>query len=122
MNVIFEIYLNNIPLSKKKLRVSKENYLISDFQISERDFAFVINKSFQVGKLNNIILELDANIRSVNIFDVFEGGNLPQDKKSVAINVLIQADNKTLSDNDLNQISQKIIKEVENKTGGKIRS
>ena len=118
----FEIYLNNIPLSKKKLRVSKENYLISDFQISERDFAFVINKSFQVGKLNNIILELDANIRSVNIFDVFEGGNLPQDKKSVAINVLIQADNKTLSDNDLNQISQKIIKEVENKTGGKIRS
>ena len=68
------------------------------------------------------IIDLDTNIRSVNIFDVFEGGNLPQDKKSVAINVSIQADNKTLSDNDLNQISQKIIKEVENKTGGKIRS
>ena len=53
---------------------------------------------------------------------MFEGGNLPQDKKSVALNVSIQADNKTLSESDLNQISKKIIKEVEEKTGGKIRS
>ena len=65
---------------------------------------------------------IDINIRSVNIFDVFEGGNLPPDKKSIAINVSLQADDKTLSDNDLNQISEKIIKEVENKTGGNIRS
>ena len=62
------------------------------------------------------------NIKSVNIFDVFEGGNLPTDKKSVAINVSLQAEDRTLSDNDLNQISEKIIKEVENKTGGNIRS
>ena len=47
---------------------------------------------------------------------------LPQDKKSVAISVSMQAQDKTLSDSDLNQISQKIIKEVENKTGGKIRT
>ena len=67
--------------------------------------------------------EVDENlIQRVSTFDVFEGENIPKDKKSVAINVSIQADNKTLSDNDLNQISQKIIKEVENKTGGKIRS
>ena len=66
--------------------------------------------------------DLDKNIRSVNIFDVFEGGNLPQDKKSIAISVSLQADDKTLSDNDLSQISKKIIKEVENKTGGNIRS
>ena len=61
-------------------------------------------------------------IKSVNIFDVFQGGNLPTDKKSIAINVSIQAEDKTLSDHDLNQISNKIIKEVENKTGGNIRS
>ena len=69
-----------------------------------------------------IIKELDSNIISVNIFDVFEGGNLPSDKKSIAINVSLQAQDRTLSDNDLNQISEKIIKEVENKTGGNIRS
>ena len=118
----FEIFLDNIPKPNKKLRVLKENFKFSDFQISERDFAFVIDKSYQVGRLDKIIKDLDSNIRSVNIFDVFEGGNLPSDKKSIAINVSLQAEDRTLSDNDLNQISEKIIKEVENKTGGNIRS
>ena len=118
----FEIFLKNISKPNKKLRISKENYKVSDFQTTERDFAFVIDKRFQVGKLSNLISKLDSNIKSVIIFDVFEGGNLPQDKKSVALNVSIQADNKTLSESDLNQISKKIIKEVEEKTGGKIRS
>ena len=118
----FEIFLNNIPNPNKKLRVLKENFKFSDFQISERDFAFVIDKNYQVGRLNKVIKDLDTNIRSVNIFDVFEGGNLPPDKKSIAINVSLQAEDRTLSENDLNQISEKIIKEVENKTGGNIRS
>ena len=118
----FEIFLKNIPQPIKKLRVSKENYKVSDFQISERDFAFVIEKDFQVGKLYEVIASLDPNIKSVNVFDIFEGGNLPQNKKSVAVNVSIQAEDKTLSENDLNQISKKIIKEVEDKTGGNIRS
>ena len=118
----FEIFLKNIPEPEKKLRISKENYVFSDFQISERDFAFVLDKNYQVGKLDKIIRNLDKNIKSVDIFDVFQGGNLPDNKKSIAINVSIQSDKKTLSDNDLNQISEKIIKEVENKTGGNIRS
>ena len=104
------------------MRVLKENFKFSDFQTSERDFAFVIDKNYQVGRLNNIIKNLDKNIKSVNIFDVFEGGNLPPDKKSIAINVSLQAEDRTLSDNDLNQISEKIIKEEENKNGGNIRS
>ena len=118
----FEIFLDNIPKPNKKLRVLKEKFKFSDFQISERDFAFVIDKNYQVGSLDRIIKDLDRNIKSVNIFDVFEGGNLPTDKKSIAINVSLQAEDRTLSDNDLNQISEKIIKEVENKTGGNIRS
>ena len=118
----FEIFLDNIPIPNKKLRVLKENFKFSDFQISERDFAFVIDKNYQVGRLDKIIKNLDRNIKSVNIFDVFEGGNLPSDKKSIAINVSLQAEDKTLSDHDLSQISEKIVKEVENKTGGNIRS
>ena len=118
----FEIYLKDIPEPKKKLRVSKDNFKFSDFQKSERDFAFIMDKNYQVGKLEKIILVVDSNIRSVNIFDVFEGENLPQDKKSVAISISMQAQNKTLSESDLNQISQKIIKEVETRTGGKIRT
>ena len=118
----FEIFLENISKPNKKIRVLKENFNYSDFQISERDFAFVVDKGYQVGKLNKLIKNLDKNIKTVNIFDVFQGGNLPSEKKSVAINVSLQSDDRTLSDKDLNQISEKIIQEVENKTGGKIRS
>jgi len=118
----FEVFLDSIPEPNKKMRVSKENYKFSDFQISERDFAFLIDKNYQVGQLGQIIKGLDENIRDVNIFDVFQGGNLPSDKKSIAINVSIQANDRTLSDSDLNKISDKIIKEIEEKTGGNIRS
>ena len=55
-------------------------------------------------------------------FDVFEGGNIPKDKKSVAINVTLQANNKTLSEQDLDHISKKIIDVVKEKTGATIRS
>ena len=53
---------------------------------------------------------MDSNIRTVNIFDVFEGGNLPDDKKSIAINVSIQADDKTLSDSDQIKLVRKLLK------------
>ena len=55
-------------------------------------------------------------------FDVFEGENIPKDKKSVAINVTLQALDKTLSEKDLDQVSQKIIEVVKEKTGATIRS
>ncbi len=61
-------------------------------------------------------------IKKVKIFDVFEGGNMPQEKKSVAVNVTIQSMDKTLSQKDLDEVSQKIINIVKAKTGGTIRS
>ena len=119
----FEIFLKNIPKPNKKVRQTKTNYTVSDFQKSERDFAFVIEKSFKVGLLEKLIKEVDENIiQKVITFDVFEGENIPKDKKSVAINVTLQAMNKTLSEKDLDQVSQKIIEVVKEKTGATIRS
>ena len=119
----FEIFLKNIPQPSKKLRISKKNYVVSDFQKSERDFAFVIDKSFKVGDLVPLIKGIDKNtIKKVIVFDVFEGQNIPDGKKSVAINITIQAPDKTLTEKDLDQISQKIIETVKEKTGAIIRS
>ena len=61
-------------------------------------------------------------IKEVKIFDVYQGNNIPSDKKSVAISVTIQPIEKTLNDHDLEKISSLIIKSVETKTGAKIRS
>ena len=119
----FEIFLKNIPQPNKKARQSKSNYKVSDFQKSERDFAFVIDKSFKIGSLEKLIKTVDTNIiQKVSTFDVYEGDNIPKDKKSVAINVILQAIDKTLSENDLDHVSQKIIKTVKEKIGATIRS
>jgi phenylalanyl-tRNA synthetase beta chain len=76
-----------------------------------------------VGKLENIIKKIDDSIvKKVIIFDVFEGQNIPRGKKSIAINVVLQSQNKTLTESDLDQISQKIINTVKEKTGATIRS
>jgi len=119
----FEIFLKNIPQPNKKARQAKTNYKVSDFQKSERDFAFVIDKSFKTGLLEKLIKEIDENIiQKVTTFDIYEGENIPKEKKSVAINVILQASDKTLSENDLDQVSQKIIETVRKKTGATIRS
>ena len=78
---------------------------------------------FKVGLLEKLIKDIDESIiRKVIVFDVFEGENIPKDKKSVAINVTLQAINKTLDEKDLDEISQKIIEVVKEKTGATIRS
>ena len=118
-----EIFLKNIPQPNKKLRESKKIYIVSDFQKSERDFAFIIDKLYNVGDLELVIKKVDLDIiKNVITFDIFEGQNIPEGKKSVAINVTIQATDKTLNENDLDQISQKIIETVKEKTGAIIRS
>ena len=119
----FEIYLKNIPQPNKKVRQTKPNYNVSDFQKSERDFAFVIDKSFKIGLLERLIKSVDENIiQKVRIFDIYEGENIPKDKKSVAINVILQALDRTLNEKDLDHFSQKIIETVKEKTGAIIRS
>ena len=73
--------------------------------------------------LEKIISEIDNSIiQNVTTFDIYEGENIPKDKKSVAINVTLQAEDKTLSEKDLDQISKKIIEVVKEKTGATIRS
>ena len=121
--VCFEIYLEHIKDTKRKLRDRKAPYQYSDFQKSERDFAFIVNKDIKVQDLIKIILSVDSKmIKSVNIFDVYEGEKIPSDKKSIAINVTLQSSDKALDDKDLDYISNLIISEVENQSGAKIRS
>jgi len=76
-----------------------------------------------VQELIEIISKVDRNlIKAVKVFDIYEGENIPENKKSVALNVIIQSLKKTLNEEDLNKINQLIITTVEDKTGAKIRS
>jgi len=119
----FEIFLDNLKQTKKSLKDQKTQYKYSDFQKSERDFAFVLDKNFKVQELIEIIMNINKDlIKSVKVFDVYEGENIAEGKKSIALNVTIQSLEKTLNDGDLNKINQLIISTVESKTDAKIRS
>ena len=119
----FEIFLDNLKLPKKSLKDQKTKYSVSDYQKSERDFAFIVDKKINVQDLVNVISNVDKNlISNIKVFDVYEGDNIPENKKSIAISVTIQSQEKTLKDADLDQINKSIIETVENKTGAKIRS
>ena len=119
----FEIFVDNLKLLKKTLNNQKKKFIVSDYQKSERDFAFVIDKNLSSQELIKTISSISKNlISNIRIFDVYEGENIPKDKKSIAINITIQSNEKTLSDVDLENINKLIIETVENKTGAKIRS
>jgi len=119
----FEIFLENIKQTKKSLKNQKTQYKYSDFQKSERDFAFILDKNFKVQELIDIITNIDKDlIKSVKVFDVYEGTNIAEGKKSIALNVTIQSLEKTLNEEDLNKINKLIISTVEKKIDAKIRS
>ncbi len=119
----FEIYLDYLKDNKVKLKDSKSQFKFSDYQKSDRDFAFVVDKNFKAQDLIKIISSIDQSlIKSVKIFDVYEGINIPKDKKSIALNVTIQSSEKTLEERDLEKINKLIISTVETKSGAKIRS
>ena len=119
----FEIFLEHLNFSKKTLNDQKSKFTTSDFQKSERDFAFVVNRDVKAQDLINAISSVDQKlISNIKVFDVYEGENIPENQKSIAISVTIQSNEKTLNDNDLEKINNLIIETVENKTGAKIRS
>ncbi len=119
----FEIFLENLVNFKSNNKKNKESLFLSDYQKSDRDFAFLVNKDTKAQILVDAIKKVDRSlIKNIKIFDVYEGENIPSEKKSVAIKVTIQSDYKTLNENDLSDISSRIIKSVEEETEAKLRS
>jgi len=119
----FEIFLENIPDSRKKIRETKPQFIVSDYQKVIRDFAFVIEAKYSSGEIINLVKNIDKDlIKAVKIFDVYQGENIESSKKSIAFNVTFEPKDKTLSEEDINQISNKIISIVQNTTGAALRS
>ena len=119
----FEIFVDNLKLPKKTLNDQKTKFNVSDFQKSERDFAFIVDKEINAQKIIKIVSNVDLNlISNIKVFDVYQGENIPENKKSIAVSVTIQSSEKTLNDSDLEKINKSIIQAVESNTGAKIRS
>ena len=119
----FEIFLDNIPESQKKIREAKPQFIVSDYQKVVRDFAFVIDEKYSSGEIINLVKKIDKElIKNVKIFDVYQGENITSGKKSIAFNVTLEPKDKTLSEKDIDQVSKKIISIVQETTGATLRS
>lgn len=118
----FEVFLENIPLPREGKSKAKKKLELSTLQAVEKDLAFVVNKSVPAINIYTAAKTADRdNISDVRIFDVYEGDNLPEDKKSVAITVVFQPKDKTYTDAELESLMNKVISEVGKKTGAALR-
>ena len=83
----------------------------------------MVDKSVEAGAILKAASGVDRKlITGVNVFDIFEGASLGEGKKSVAIEVQIQPVERTLTDEDFEALTQKIIASVTKFTGGVLRS
>ncbi len=120
--VAFEVILDNIPAAKAKGTRAKPLLELSPFQPVERDFAFVVETKVKAADIVRAAQNVDKKlIVNVTVFDVYEGTGIEPGKKSVAIAVTMQPRDKTMTDQEIDALGQKIVAEVAKRTGGVLR-
>lgn len=104
----FEIFTDNIPkINKSNIR---KTFISNDLPVVERDFAFIVDKNLNIETLIRSINNIEKNlIKEINIFDIYSGANIDLNKKSVAFRIKIQSSEKTLTSDEIENISTKII-------------
>lgn len=117
----FELNITNLPISKAKFG-KRDEFIISDYQANFRDYAFIIAYDQPVGEIISYINNFNKKlVKSVILFDIYSGDKLPSGKKSIAIRVGLQADDRTLNEDDLNSFSKDLIAVIEQKFQGTLR-
>jgi len=119
----FEVFIDTVPEPKARPTRTKPRLDLSAYQAVKRDFAFVVDRSVEAGKLLRAAEAADRKlIAGVNVFDIFEGASLGAGKKSIAIEVSIQPVERTLTDEDFEALAGRIVDNVKKQTGGVLRS
>ena len=119
----FEIWVEAIPEPKKKGAKGRAAFTASPLMPLTRDFAFVIDRARPAGDLVRAVQGADkVLISEARVFDVYEGPGVPDGAKSVAVEVVIQPVEKTLTDSEIEGLSAKIVAAAEKTVGAKLRS
>lgn len=95
---------------------------ISKFPAVKRDLALLLDKSVSFDQIEKVANKAERKLlKGVSLFDVYEGKNLPEGKKSYAVNFVLQDDEKTLNDKQIDAIMKKIQASLENELGARLR-
>ena len=118
----FEILLEAVPEPRVKATRARPAPEFPPFQPIERDFAFVVDARTQAADIVRAAQNADRRlIAGVTVFDVYTGQGIEAGKKSIAITVTIQPREKTLTDEEIGALGQRIVAEVVKRTGGTLR-
>ena len=115
-----DINWDNVMRTIKKNEVLYHD--ISKFPSVSRDLALLIDKSVEFEQIEQIAHQTEKKLlKSVELFDVYEGKNLPEGKKSYAVNFILQDETKTLNDKQIEAIMTKLINNLKQKLGAELR-
>ena len=118
----FEIFLDQIAQFNSRKSSTKNAYDANPLQAIERDFAFLFSKNIKGADIIQAVKKIDKRlIKKVIIFDVFEGGQLAENTKSIAFKVVLQPIESTFTDKEIEKISKLIINHISNTFDGQLR-
>ena len=125
MDIDKEVFFADINWDNVMRAIKKNEVLyhdISKFPSVSRDLALLIDKSVEFEQIEQIARQTEKKLlKSVELFDVYEGKNLPEGKKSYAVNFILQDESKTLNDKQIEAIMTKLINNLKQKLGAELR-
>ena len=115
-----EILWDNLMKAVRKNTVLYHD--INRYPEVSRDLALLVDKSVEFAAIESIAVQTEKKLlKSVELFDVYEGKNLPEGKKSYAVNFILQDENKTLNDKQIDNVMNKLINNLKSKLGAELR-
>jgi phenylalanyl-tRNA synthetase beta chain len=125
LNINADVYYGDLRWTAilKAIKNHKTSYTpLQKYPEVKRDLALLIDKSVQFSTIKALAFKAEKQIlRSVNIFDVYEGSNLPEGKKSYAVSFILQDEEKTLNDKQIEKTMNRLISVYEREVGAQIR-
>lgn len=119
----FECFLDRVPEPKAKATKTKPALDASDLLPLSRDYAFVVDEAVAAEALLKAVAGADRKlVAGVALFDVYRGKGVGEGMKSLAVEVTIQPREKTLTDEEIEALSARIVAQVEKATGGTLRA
>jgi len=120
--VAAEVFIEAIPAPRARKGTARPPLKLSPFHSVVRDFAFVVDTGVAAGDLLRAARGADkALIAGVDLFDTYEGPELGEGKRSLAIAVTLQPTERTLTDDEIEAVAARIVAAVGKATGGALR-
>ena len=118
------VYLAEVNITKlvKYAKSNKKYVEIPKFPAVERDIAVIVDENIEVGQIEKIIMKKAKKLlENMQLFDIYRDKKLGENKKSVAYSLIFRDKNKTLSDEEINNVMDSVIIELEKSLGAELR-